>query len=355
MIPRMTALIALLALLLSGPAFGAESLGGAPQTENAEVVDAVADKQVIDLPAQTLRPAPEPDKSSIDAATGAGFERRLNEFRREILDDYRDVLDARAKNVDRWLTTVAVVAPILALIGGFLGFQRLRDIEVAARRNAEEAKNFVEEIKEHRAKAEAYKEEMEKVTAQAVSQKPDETARTAASIQGNPEASSLDRAIAAAVQLQQRGNIEEAIEKWRSIANIVGEEDRQLQARVWLSIGYLRSVGEGADLAAAIDDYTKAIDLNPAYAMAYNNRGYAMARLDQPEAALADLDRAIKLDRSSAEAHDSRGYAMEKLRRIDEARADYQQALALAQAAGNENLVSQVKHTLSRLDSNAEP
>ena len=53
MIPRMTALIALLAVLLSGPAFGAESLGGVPQTENAEVVDAGADKQVLDLPSQS--------------------------------------------------------------------------------------------------------------------------------------------------------------------------------------------------------------------------------------------------------------------------------------------------------------
>ena len=56
MIPRMTALIALLALLLSGPAFGAESLGSVPQTEKAEVVDAAADKQVIDLPPQTPMP-----------------------------------------------------------------------------------------------------------------------------------------------------------------------------------------------------------------------------------------------------------------------------------------------------------
>ena len=90
-------------------------------------------------------------------------------------------------------------------------------------------------------------------------------------------------------------NIEEAIEKWRSIANIAGEEDRQLQARAWFSIGYLHSHGEGADLAAAIDAYTKAIDLSPAYAMSYNNRGYTMARFGQPEAALADLDRAIEL------------------------------------------------------------
>ena len=54
----------------------------------------------------------------------------------------------------------------------------------------------------------------------------------------------LYREIAAAVLLQQEGKIEEAIEQWRSIATVAGEENPQLQARAWFSIGYLRSVGE---------------------------------------------------------------------------------------------------------------
>ena len=370
MISRITALIALLALLLSGPAFGAESLGGVPQ-----VVDAVADKPVIDPPSQIPGPPLAPDKNGREAAVEIENQRRFDQLRRELHDRLDKLLEGRDKLVDRWLTGVAIVltamgviAPIVGLIIGFLGFQRFRQIEAdglrnvtaaqkhaeAAQKHGEEAKRFVEEIKEHRAKAEAYKEEMEKVTAQAVSQKPDETARTAASIQENPEASSLDRAIAAAVQLQQQRKLEEAIEKWRSIANIAGEENPQIQARAWFSIGYLRSRGEGADLAAAIDAYTKSIDLNPTV-MAYNNRGYTMARHGEPEAALADLDHAIELDRSSAAIYESRGYAMEKLRRIDEARADYQQSLALAQAAGDTNLITMAERNLSRLDDNAEP
>lgn len=60
---------------------------------------------------------------------------------------------------------------------------------------------------------------------------------------------------------RQQGNIEAVVEKWRAIANIV-EEDLQLQARAWFSIGYLRSEGEGIiDLEAAIDASSKVIEL----------------------------------------------------------------------------------------------
>ena len=279
------------------------------------------------------------------------------------------------------------------------------------------------------------------------------TAETA--VQEASEASLVDRAVVTAVRLQGQGKIDEAVEKWRAIANIA--EDDQLQARAWFSVAYLLSQGEGADLKAVVDvytkaiglnsglaaaynnrgnamgrlrlyeeaiadydqaikldqndaisyhnrggaknklrlyeeaiadydqaieldqnnavfyhnrggakkdlgryeeaiaDYSQAIKLNPTYAAAYNNRGYAIIRCGQPEAALADLDRAIELNPTYAAAYDSRGYAMEKLGRIDEARADYQQSLALAQAAGNENIVAQVKLNLSRLDSNAAP
>ncbi len=337
MIPRMTALlIALLAVLLSGPAFGAESLGSVPQTENAEVVDAVADKQVLDLPSQTLRSAPEPNKNGMDAATEVEMQRGLNELRREFLDD-------RAKAVDWWLTATAIFLTLLgvvAVLAGYFSFKKFDDIKAEISQHAEEAKaeisqhaeeakNLVEEIKEHRAKAEAYKEEMEKVTAQAVSQKPDETARTAASIQENPEASLLDRAIAAAVQLQQQEKIGEAIEKWRSIATVAGEEDRPLQARAWFSIGHLRSVGEGIDLEVAADAYTKAIELDPTLAVAYNNRGNAKAALGQHEAALADYDRAIELNPTYATAYYNRGNTKHALGQHEAALADYDRAIEL--------------------------
>ena len=53
------------------------------------------------------------------------------------------------------------------------------------------------------------------------------------------EASSLDEDIAEAYSLQRAGNIEAAIEKWRSIANTAEETDSELAARAWIAVGYL--------------------------------------------------------------------------------------------------------------------
>ena len=61
------------------------------------------------------------------------------------------------------------------------------------------------------------------------------------------EASPVDRAIADAVSLQRAGRIEEAIEKWRSIANVAEGSDNDLAARAWLSVGYLLYERGGED------------------------------------------------------------------------------------------------------------
>ena len=170
---------------------------------------------------------------------------------------------------------------------------------------------------------------MEKMNAQVAGENPDEAAKTAERVQRDPGASQIDRAVADAVRLQQQGEIEAAIEKWRSIANVVGEEDRQLQTRAWFSIGYLSSVGEGIDLEAAIDAYNKAIELNPTLAGSYNNRGSAKDNLGRSEEAIADYDRAIELDPDYAEAYYNRGNAKNNLDRPEEAIADYDRAIEL--------------------------
>ena len=362
MIPRMTALLALLALLLSGPAFGAESLGSVPQTEKAEVVDAVADKQVLDLPPQNLRPTPEPNKNGMDAATEVEMQRRLNELRSEFLDK-------SSKAVEWWLTTLAIILAfigIIAVVVGYVSFEKIsQNIEEAKKARdevleeakkagdevLEEAKKAGDEVLEEAKKAgddisrqmgevedlvmkirltrDVAREQLEKLNAEGVSTNPGEAARAAASVRGDPATPPIDRAIAAAVLLQQQGKIEEAIEQWRSIANVAGEEDRQLQARAWFSIGYLRSVGEGIDLGAAIDAYTKAIELDPTLAVAYSNRGSAKDDLGQPADALADYDRAIELAPTLASAYSNRGNAKRSLRQPADALADYDQAIEL--------------------------
>ena len=63
------------------------------------------------------------------------------------------------------------------------------------------------------------------------------------------------------------------------------------------------------DYARAIVDYTKAIQLKPDYAIAYNNRGVAYHLKEEYEAAIADYTKAIDLNPNYAIAYNNRGRA----------------------------------------------
>jgi tetratricopeptide (TPR) repeat protein len=80
----------------------------------------------------------------------------------------------------------------------------------------------------------------------------------------------------------------------------------------------------------ALADYNKAIDLNPAYAVAYYNRGLTYASLGQYEAALADYNRAIDLNPELAEAYNNRGLTYDDLGQYEAALADYNKAIDLS-------------------------
>ncbi len=62
-----------------------------------------------------------------------------------------------------------------------------------------------------------------------------------------------------------------------------------------------------AEHEEAMKDYDKAIELNPQYAEAYNNRGIAKAELGRNEEAMKDYDKAIELNPQYAEAYNNRG------------------------------------------------
>ncbi len=63
------------------------------------------------------------------------------------------------------------------------------------------------------------------------------------------------------------------------------------------------------DYRGAIQDYNKAIQLNPDYANAYYNRGIAKARLGDYRGAIQDYNKAIQLNPDDAEAYNNRGGA----------------------------------------------
>ena len=255
------------------------TMGVADQTTPATQTPtppAVQEKVTLDMPptAESL----EAVSTASDVETRRHFDKLRNELRRELLDD-------RAETINWWLTAVAIVLTSLGVIAAFLsiiGFRRFREIEVEARENvaqskkhAEEAREIVKEINEQKRRAEESRQKIESIMRAAIGddverryppidfgdsahddaplfvrREPDtaqETEEAVREVRRNPEASPLARAIADAYSLQRAGRIEEAIEKWRSIANVAEGSDNDLAARAWLSIGYLLYERGGED------------------------------------------------------------------------------------------------------------
>ena len=286
----------------------------------------------MEPPSQTPRPTNDVDT-----------QQRFDEFQREIRGE---ILNSRRKLVEWWLNAMGVgmtaaagflaAIALAAIILGYFNFQRFRQIEAEARQYVADSKEYAEEAKKTAEEARALLDRIglqhEEMQAKVASNRPDEADRTVASVQRYPAVSPIGRAIAAAERLQRQDKFEEAIEKWRSIANVVGEEDSQLQTQAWFFIGSLRSEGKGADLEAAIDAYTKAIELNQAFIEAYINRGNAKNGLGQHQAAIADYDRAIELNQAYAIAYNNRGNAKNDLGQYQAAIADLDRAIELNQA-----------------------
>jgi tetratricopeptide (TPR) repeat protein len=86
------------------------------------------------------------------------------------------------------------------------------------------------------------------------------------------------------------------------------------------------------DFEGAIEDYGKAIELDADYAEAYANRGaaYMVEDVGEDEKALDDLSQAIELDGQLVEAYGNRAKLYERLGRVEEAVADYAVALEVA-------------------------
>jgi len=79
----------------------------------------------------------------------------------------------------------------------------------------------------------------------------------------------------------------------------------------------------------AIKAIEKAIELEPDYAEAWNNKGVALGKLGRHDEALKAYEKAIELKRDYAEAWYNKGVALGKLGRHDEALKAYEKAIEL--------------------------
>ena len=90
----------------------------------------------------------------------------------------------------------------------------------------------------------------------------------------------------------------------------------------------------------AINDYDKAIELNPKYASAYNNRGIAYARLGDNRQAIREFDKSIELNPKVPEVYYNRAIISGRLGGEQQAIENYKQAARLGHKGAQEVLKS---------------
>lgn len=79
----------------------------------------------------------------------------------------------------------------------------------------------------------------------------------------------------------------------------------------------------------AVENYTRAIQLQANNSIFYNNRGCAYDDLGEYDKAVADYNKAIRLDPQDASVYVNQGYLFAKLEKYDEAISDYCKAIEL--------------------------
>ena len=92
----------------------------------------------------------------VDAATDVEIQLRLNELRREYLDD-------RSDSINRWLGVIGIVLALFAIIipiAAYFTYNRFQNIESQAREHLNEAKKHSNQAEEHASEAANYLEKI---------------------------------------------------------------------------------------------------------------------------------------------------------------------------------------------------
>ena len=363
---------------------------------------------------QQENPASPSTMENVHPATNVELQRLFNDLRKEYLD-------TRDGTINWWLqfiTTILAFFGIVVVVLGYFGlqeFKRLRDdaekdvtkieehstmVSKEFQKFRDEGEQLISEMRAHIAAIRKGREEFDQES-DGVRQKARE--RLDASVfdmlSGNKEfeellddfrqirdLSRVDEVVLDAYTLQQDGKIEEAIQKWHSIANIEEGTDNDRATQAWKSIGYLYleidnteealSAFDNAirlkrddievyvrrgnvrsflgDYRFAIADFDDAIRLGANLEEMYTKRANAKYGLDKYDEAIVDCDEAIRLNPDYTEAYMVRGEARVGLQESSEAITNFQRALELAVNQEQENLIDRIEQRLRELRSDGE-
>ena len=276
----------------------------------------------------------------VKPSTDVSIQQQFNELKREYLNNRSNSMNRLLMFICIVLVFFTIMIPIVTGIAAYLVYEKFDSIQsqlqnrvneasehaTEAGKHANAAAQSLKEIENHQTKL---KEIVSKLTSKDFNNpnKVEIFKTTLTDIQHNSDLSLEDKAIIEAYRLQNAGEIPEAIEKWRSIANTAKGVNNDLVARAFFSIGYLHS-GENEN-DQALSAFDQAIELMPDFADAYTGRGVVKSKFGNAEEAITDYDEAIRLKPDFAEAYINRGTAKRTLKKHEEAIADYDEAIRL--------------------------
>jgi predicted O-linked N-acetylglucosamine transferase (SPINDLY family) len=128
--------------------------------------------------------------------------------------------------------------------------------------------------------------------------------------------------ISALIALYNQGRLEAVLEQ----AEVLSKQHPQL---VFLHAIMGAANAKLRRLEPAIDCYTKALQIKPAFAEAHNNLGNILQDLGRHDEAIACYTKALQIKPDYAEAHNNLGSALQELGRHDEAIERYTKALQI--------------------------
>lgn len=270
----------------------------------------------------------------------ASIQQRLNEFRNQFAEVQSTSTNRLLFIICIALLLFIILIPIAIVITGYIVYNEIDDVRKSALvyvKNAEQeaikAENQTKQAEEYLREIEKYYKQLGIVISELTSKdfsnenKVEIINNSIQEIKKNPEFTREEKAIVEAYILQKDGNITQAIEKWRSIANTTKSGKSELVSRAFFSIGYLHTLQDERD--QALSAFDEAIKLNPNLIEAYTNRALLNSSIGRPEKALEDYNTVIHLKPDLAEAYINRGILKGSVGKYEDAIKDYDEALRI--------------------------
>ncbi|MBR2518182.1 MAG: tetratricopeptide repeat protein [Selenomonadaceae bacterium] len=155
----------------------------------------------------------------------------------------------------------------------------------------------------------------------------DETDKVAILRQNNDLQDAIQRNDELAENLQEQYRSATSQDEKNQIREQINDADREFLAEQKLDAG--NKLYYAKNYNGAMKLYDEAIQINPNYFGAYNNRGNVYDDLRQYERAIQDYDKAIELNPNYVLAYNNRGSVYDNLNQYDRAIQDYDEAIRL--------------------------